>query len=251
MRPRRFNLARLDAESANFNLIVDAAQAFERPVGEAPGQIAGAIQFRARAKRMRHELFRGQQEASQFFLFDRYAGNIRCDALVARGVRPHANSGRANARMLQQLGETGFRVHLRQVPIGIGRLHPRRPHRQSGLKEWPPRGLALRLKIANQLVERHVAVGQRAQHGVPHLCQIFPETHFAVRMRAQRQEFEEHPHRLLELGTALDVGDAAHQNVVLPRVAMEQRFEARQQKHVQRDAFVPAGGLQRGSHLRR
>ena len=45
---RRLDLAQLDAEAADLHLVVDAAQVLELAVGQAAGQVAGAVEPRRR-----------------------------------------------------------------------------------------------------------------------------------------------------------------------------------------------------------
>ena len=50
-RQRRLDLAELDPEAADLDLVVDPAQAFERAVGPPPGEVAGPVEPAARARR--------------------------------------------------------------------------------------------------------------------------------------------------------------------------------------------------------
>ena len=84
------DLAQLDAEAADLDLIVEAAEALERPVGQPPRRIRGPVQTRTSEQRARHELRGGQR-----FVADISAHRPRrrqCTAPLARRPRqvPHS-----------------------------------------------------------------------------------------------------------------------------------------------------------------
>ena len=56
----RFDFAQLDAQPANFHLMVDAPAVFNGAIGAVAGQITGAIETLAGAKRVDHKAFSGQ-----------------------------------------------------------------------------------------------------------------------------------------------------------------------------------------------
>ncbi len=69
------DLAEFDAEAADLDLLVDAAEVFEVAVGEAAGQIAGAVQAPA-VERVGHEALRGQLGAVEIAVGDAGAGDV-------------------------------------------------------------------------------------------------------------------------------------------------------------------------------
>ena len=79
---------------------------------------------------------------------------------------------------------------------------------------------------------------------VPHLQQVVVEPQVARRARPQREAVEEVAHEPLELGPPARVGDAADQDVVLPRVAVQEGLEGGEQRDVERDALAAAQRLQ-------
>ena len=65
-RERRLDLAQLDAEAADLDLVVDPAEALERAVGPPAGEVAGAVEPRARlaGERVGDEPLGGQAGAA-------------------------------------------------------------------------------------------------------------------------------------------------------------------------------------------
>ena len=55
-----FDFAELDAEPANFHLLVDAPKVFDDAIGTEPREVTTAVQPRARHERVRHKTFSGQ-----------------------------------------------------------------------------------------------------------------------------------------------------------------------------------------------
>ena len=83
---RRLDLARLDAEAAQLDLRVGAAEEVEHAVGAPARQVAGAVHPAARRpERIGHEPLRRQPRASQIAARQPGARNVQ----LARNARRH------------------------------------------------------------------------------------------------------------------------------------------------------------------
>ena len=75
---RRFDLAGLDAEAAQLDLLVGAADEVQHPVGAPARQIAGAVHAAARrTERVRHEPLRRQSAPPQIAARQTRARNVK------------------------------------------------------------------------------------------------------------------------------------------------------------------------------
>ena len=99
---------------------------------------------------------------------------------------------------------------------------------------------ALRVEHLDELLERQLLVGERAQHGRPHALQQLREGRIAGQVGAQRQRVGEEAEQLRRL-LVMSTGDRrADHEIVGAAVAMQERLERGRQHHEQRDAAARA-----------
>ena len=121
---------------------------------------------------------------------------------------------------------------------------PRGPEGKKDLKQRVAARIPQGVQFPHEVVERHRVVGQRLQGHIPHPAQELPERGVAGQVGAQDHGVEEIPDQPLELGVVAGRGGAADDDVVLPRIAVQQRLERREQGHVQGHPFSPAQRLE-------
>ena len=170
---RGFDLAQLDAEAADFHLLVGAAEIFEIAVGGAAGEVAAAIKARAGFPRMRDETLGGQLGPAQVAAGHAVAADVQFarearGAGIERGVEDveiEVRDGLADAAALGRIeigardwavgdmhGRLGDAVHIDQARGGVAvPVEPR-----------PQRGEVERRAAENDRAERE----RQAERGV-------------------------------------------------------------------------------------
>ncbi len=149
----------------------------------------------------------------------------------------------------------------RQVELGGGATAPHPPALQAGerdrlagrvlehehhLEERGAPHVALRVDLLDQVLEGHVLVRVRAQAGLFHLGDQLGEGGLRGQLGAERERVHEEADEPLGLGARAPGDRRAHDQIVLPAVAVEQDVERRQQRHEQRGAQLvrePSDGL--------
>ena len=119
--------------------------------------------------------------------------------------------------------------------------------RQHRLGQRKDRRIALRLDLAHDRVERHLAGDQRCHHHAAGLVEVLAEGKAGARPRAQRHDVAEAADQLVEAGAAASAGDPGDQNVVLPAISVQHRAESGEQCHVKGDAVAGAQAA-KGAH---
>ena len=115
-RQRRLDLAQLDAEAADLDLVVDAAEELDVAVRAASGQVAGAVEARARraGERVGHEALGGQLGPVEVAAGE--AARRRCK--LARHARPAP----ARRAAVQDVDAACWRSAGRWAPRGPRRV---------------------------------------------------------------------------------------------------------------------------------
>ena len=131
----------------------------------------------------------------------------------------------------------------------IDRRQGRVIEREHRLKKRCPAGVAIRLQVLDQLLERDVRVGEGVERDVAHARQQLAEAHLGVERHPQDQRVHEEPDHVLRRLVAA-VGDGrADTKIVLSREAEEHGLVERQERHEQRHAFVTAERSQAGDQV--
>ena len=108
------------------------------------------------------------------------------------------------------------------------------------LEERVPAHVPLELKHLDQLLEGQVLMLVGAQRRLLHARQQLPEGGVTGEVRAQNEAVDEEADQPLDLGP-IAVGDGgSHDDVLLPRVAMEESLEGGEEAHEEGHAFPPA-----------
>ena len=149
-----------------------------------------------------------------------------------------------------RLGDKGREVELRRAGLDFRRaqrearqLHGRQRdvlHRENDLDQGIARGIALRLQVLNEDLEREVLAGVSGERLLPHPAQQRPRVGRGAEVRAQRQGIDEEADQALDLRPAPVRGGGAEQQVVLAGVARQQRRKARAERHEEGGALFPA-----------
>ncbi len=116
---------------------------------------------------------------------------------------------------------------------------------EADLVDGEPAQAALRLDRLHHLPEVHVLVRVRLPGGVLHPRHQLPEAAHPAQPRPDRHGVDDHPDERLRCLPAPVRHGAAQAEVLLPRVALHQRLEAGEQRHVERGP-APAPEVARG-----
>ncbi len=185
----RLDLAGLDAQAAQLELLVDAAEVFERAVGQVARQVAAAVHALARRGRegIGHEALGAQRGAVQVAArepdagdveFARHAGRGRLAGLVEHvetGVGDRLADGdhggdRGGDRVRGRAGLGRRPAPGRHVDRGLGRaIEVVQGHSRQRLREARHQRGGQRLAAAHHLAQRRQRAGRpRLQEGVEH-----------------------------------------------------------------------------------
>ena len=234
----RFDFPQLNAQAANFHLMVDAAAVLNGPIGAIAGQVAGAVQALARAERIDHKALRcqprpgmvapGQTAASQVQLTDCTTGQRL--QFGAQDIRAQVGNRATDGHAVAAFFDTG---PVGDVDRGFGRAVQvvQRRLRQAA------QGLALqfdrqRFTAAHNAPQRAALAGlidtdKRLQHR---------------RHKVQRGDRLFHDQRRQLLRVAVDAWRCHHQ-----RGAVHQRPEKLPHRHVEAERCLlqhPVGRAQ-------
>ena len=150
-------------------------------------------------------------------------------------------------------------VHVeRQIELGdavvdVDRLHAEsleaearfRRVRHHHLEQRRAAQVARRMQLFDQLLERQVLVRVGPQRGLPYPPERLAESRIARQIGPHDERVDEEADHAFDL-QAVSVGDrSSDQDVVLPRVALQEDHERRQDRHERRGPFPAAEGLQR------
>ncbi|MFT3764378.1 MAG: hypothetical protein QM820_02475 [Minicystis sp.] len=142
----------------------------------------------------------------------------------------------------------GGHIAATAAQLEPGQLHGlarRVLHGEDDLEERRAARIRLGLKLLHQPLERHILVRISTQADVPHLRQQLGEGGAVIDLGAQHERVDEEADQLLGVG-AVAVRDAGpDHHVTLPRPAVEQEIEAREEDHVKGHALA-AGQLLQG-----
>ena len=94
-------------------------------------------------------------------------------------------------------------------------------------------------------------MGIRAQRGLSHFLEQIGERHVVANARAQHQGVHEKADQLLHLGARAPGNGRSNQDIILPRVAMQQDVEGREQSHEQGRVLAAAQVFDRFECFRR
>src|SRR5581483_498582 len=124
--------------------------------------------------------------------------------------------------------------------------HGRRAHARPevDLEERVHAGAPLRADRVDHTLERQLLVVERLQDAAPDPPEQLAERGVAAPLDARDDRVREEADDPVELGPHAVGRRAAEQDVVLPRLAVEQRREDRQQEHVRRHVLGGAHGAQ-------
>ncbi len=103
---------------------------------------------------------------------------------------------------------------------------------------------ALGLQRLHELLEGQVLMAVGGEGGLAHAPQQLPDGRIARQIGAQDQRVHEEADQSLDLDTVASGHGRADHNVLLAGVAVQQRLKCRQQRHEERDALLPAQGLE-------
>ena len=131
------------------------------------------------------------------------------------------------------------------------RLHGRVEHRQHHLKHRTAAALALRIQYFHQFFKRQIRMRIRAQRSLLHSPQYLPKRRIARQVGPHNQSVDKEADEPLNLGSIPPRNRRPNQNVVLPRVPLQQHLECSQQSCEQGDAFALAECLERLRQLLR
>ncbi len=201
------------------------------------------VQFGQSRTRVGHgggeQAFQVVQQAHHAVLVEQLGGVLQVQLDPARvrpfpepeaGVEPGGAAG---------CGDRGHAQRAEPGLLGIARAGLE----QRDLEQRVAAGVAVRAERAHHLVEGHVLVVVRAEHGLVRPGQQFPERGVALGGHAQHHRVGEEPDEALQFGAGAAAEDRAQRDVALPGVHRQHRGQARGE-HRQHPGARPGGQVQ-------
>src|SRR5256885_14492975 len=93
------------------------------------------------------------------------------------------------------------------------------------------------MKFYNELFERHVLIGKGVERNTPHSLYDLPECRTSRKIGAQRQCVREVTDQRLQFHSFAASDRRSNNQIGLPRIAVQQYLERRQEDHEQGSAF--------------